>query len=83
MESTTATDGASAAESPATGTGRIMNNEVGAILVTEAQIRQRVEELGAQIAEDYAGTRPLLVGVLRGAFAVSYTHLTLPTICSV
>lgn len=48
--------------------GKIVPGEVGQILVTEAQIRTRVGELGAQISEDYAGKSPLLVGVLRGAY---------------
>ena len=41
---------------------------LGAIVVSEEQIRTRVAELGAQIAADYAGRTPLLVGVLKGAF---------------
>src|SRR5690349_2873370 len=32
------------------------------------QVRGRVDELGAQIAKDYAGRNPLLLGVLKGAF---------------
>ncbi len=36
--------------------------------MAEADLRARVAELGAQIGEDYAGTVPLLVGVLKGAF---------------
>jgi len=31
-------------------------------------IARRVEELGVEIAEDYAGKNPLLVGVLKGAW---------------
>ncbi len=37
-------------------------------LVTEEQIRRRVGELGAELADVYRGRRPLLVGVLTGAF---------------
>lgn len=37
-------------------------------LISEEQIRRRVEELGAQLADHYRGRRPLLVGVLTGAF---------------
>jgi hypoxanthine phosphoribosyltransferase len=36
------------------------------VLITESAIRARVEELGAAITRDYAGSRPVLVGVLRG-----------------
>jgi len=36
------------------------------ILVERADLQRRVEELGATITADYAGSRPVLVGVLRG-----------------
>jgi hypoxanthine phosphoribosyltransferase len=36
------------------------------VLVTQAELQKRVQELGAAITRDYAGSRPLLVGVLRG-----------------
>lgn len=49
-------------------TGRAPETSVGRTLVTEAQINARVAELGAQITADYAGKKPLLVAVLRGAF---------------
>ena len=39
---------------------------LGRIILTEADIRLRVGELGAQISADYAGLNPLLVGVLKG-----------------
>ena len=32
------------------------------------QIQTRISELGAEIARDYAGRNPLLLGVLKGAF---------------
>lgn len=41
---------------------------LGPVVVSEAELSARVEELGRQIAEDYAETPPLLVGVLKGAF---------------
>ena len=37
-------------------------------MVDATSIQRRVVELGAQIAADYAGRQPLLVGVLKGAF---------------
>ncbi len=37
-------------------------------LLTAEQIQARITELGAQIARDYAGRNPLLLGVLKGAF---------------
>ena len=37
------------------------------VLLSSDQIAQRVAEMGAQIAADYAGREPHLVGVLKGA----------------
>ena len=36
-------------------------------LFSAEQIQARIAELGAEIARDYAGRNPLLVGVLKGA----------------
>ena len=42
---------------------------LGAVVVTEDQLRKRIAELGGDITADYAGRSPLLlVGVLKGAF---------------
>jgi len=39
------------------------------VLISEADIRRRVDELAAQISADYAGKEPLvLIGVLKGSF---------------
>lgn len=43
-------------------------SELGEVVVSEDQIRDRIKELGARISEDYAERPPLLVGVLKGAF---------------
>jgi hypoxanthine phosphoribosyltransferase len=40
------------------------------ILLTEQQIQDKIAELAASIDADYAGRKPLLVGVLRGAVMV-------------
>jgi hypoxanthine phosphoribosyltransferase len=37
-------------------------------LFTSEQIQTRVAEMGAEIARDYAGQTPLLIGVLKGAY---------------
>ena len=37
-------------------------------LITGERIQTRIAEMGAEIARDYAGRNPLLVGVLKGAF---------------
>lgn len=41
--------------------------EVGEILFTEEQIKQRVKEMGAQLTRDYKGKNPLFLCVLKGA----------------
>ena len=42
--------------------------DLGEVIVTEEEIRDKIRELGARITADYAGRPPLLVGVLKGAF---------------
>jgi hypoxanthine phosphoribosyltransferase len=42
--------------------------QLGRVIVSREDLHRRVRELGAQITVDYAGTSPLLVGVLKGAF---------------
>ncbi len=37
-------------------------------MLSEAQIRRRVAEMGRQIARDYAGKRPVVLSVLNGSF---------------
>jgi hypoxanthine phosphoribosyltransferase len=41
---------------------------IGEIYLSAAEISTRVEELGAQIAEDYAGREPVLVASLKASF---------------
>ena len=45
-----------------------MADDIERILYSREQLAARVAEMGAQIARDYAGKKPLLVAVLRGAF---------------
>jgi hypoxanthine phosphoribosyltransferase len=40
----------------------------GRVLISEPELRARVAELGADLARDYAGLNPIIVGVLQGAF---------------
>jgi hypoxanthine phosphoribosyltransferase len=47
-----------------------MGTDLERVLLTEAQIKARLVELGAQIDADYAGSDPLLIGVLKGAVTV-------------
>ena len=37
-------------------------------LISAEDLRARIQELGARIAEDYRGKRPLLVSILKGGF---------------
>lgn len=51
------------------------------VLFTGSEIERRVNELGAEIARDYAGKEPLLVGVLKGVtcfMADLMRHISLP-----
>jgi hypoxanthine phosphoribosyltransferase len=42
--------------------------DLGDVVVTVEQLASRIRELGKEISADYEGRRPLLVGVLKGAF---------------
>jgi hypoxanthine phosphoribosyltransferase len=37
------------------------------VLITAEEIQQRIREMGSDIARDYAGQNPLMIGVLKGA----------------
>jgi hypoxanthine phosphoribosyltransferase len=47
-----------------------IESDLDGILFTEEQIHAKLAELARRIETDYAGTKPLLVGVLRGAVMV-------------
>jgi hypoxanthine phosphoribosyltransferase len=50
-------------------------------LISEAEIQERVRELGAQISADYKGSNVVLVSVLKGGFiflADIIRHVTIP-----
>jgi hypoxanthine phosphoribosyltransferase len=42
--------------------------DIGRVVVSDDELRERIAELGKEITSDYAGRPPLLVGVLKGAF---------------
>jgi hypoxanthine phosphoribosyltransferase len=52
------------------GSGEVSRDDpcVGPVVVGEEALQQRIAELGAEIAADYADRPPLFVGVLKGAF---------------
>jgi hypoxanthine phosphoribosyltransferase len=45
-----------------------MHPDIKEVLISEDQIRAKVDELAAHISRDYRGKNPVLVGVLNGAF---------------
>ena len=51
-----------------------MNKDIARVLLTEEQIKTRVAELGAQIANDYRDLNPTMVCILKGA-VMFYTDL--------
>jgi hypoxanthine phosphoribosyltransferase len=46
----------------------VADPHVGRVIVASADLQARITELGHEIRADYAGRRPLLIGVLKGAF---------------
>lgn len=46
----------------------VLAEDIAEVLIGEAQLQARIQEMGAQITADYAGRDPILVGVLRGVF---------------
>lgn len=44
-----------------------MINDVERVLISEEELAKRIQELGAQITDDYEGKEILMIGVLRGA----------------
>ena len=47
-----------------------MMPDVKEVLISSADIQEKVREIGERITQDYAGERPLLIGILRGAVVV-------------
>ena len=43
-----------------------MHQDIDHILITQEQLQARIKELGADLTRDYAGKRPVFLGVLRG-----------------
>lgn len=41
---------------------------IARILISEDKIQAKVKEMGAQLARDYEGKRPLLIAILKGSF---------------
>lgn len=45
-----------------------MQNDIKEILITSDQIKEKVEQLGAQLSKEYEGRNPLVICILKGAF---------------
>ena len=45
-----------------------MKNDIERVLFSEAELKTRVAELGAQITADYQGKQPVIISVLRGSY---------------
>lgn len=45
----------------------MMENDIERVLISSEDIQKRAKELGAQISKDYAGKKPILVGLLKGS----------------
>ncbi len=45
-----------------------MENDISELLFSEAQLKQRIAELGQQLSNDFDGKNPLIICVLKGAF---------------
>lgn len=44
-----------------------MDKDLAKVLITREEIERRTRELGAEIARDYAGEEPIMIGILKGA----------------
>jgi len=61
-----------------------LDRGVGEVLVSEEELRNRVAELGREIASDYKGRDLLLIGVLKGAvFFMADLMREIPLLCEV
>ena len=47
---------------------RMNDPHIGRVVVDEAELQQRIRDLGKEITNDYVEDPPLLVGILKGAF---------------
>lgn len=46
----------------------ICNNEKFDLYISQSQLNERIAEIGRQIDKDYNGKRPILIGILNGAY---------------
>lgn len=58
-----------------------METMIQEVLISEEQIKQRIDELGKILSEEYAGKNPIVVGVLKGVvifYADMIRKITVP-----
>ena len=58
-----------------------MENNIQEVLISQAQIEERVSQLARELSREYAGKTPVFVGVLKGVvmfFADMVKHITVP-----
>ena len=58
-----------------------MENDIQQILLTQAQIENRIRELGQVLTEEYRDKDPVIVGVLKGVvvfYADMVRHIQVP-----
>lgn len=46
----------------------VIGNEVFVPMISEAELQERIKELGKQISEEYKGKFPIFIGILNGSF---------------
>ena len=58
-----------------------MEKDIQEVLLTEAQIRERIRQLGEVLTEEYADKNPVIVGVMKGVvifYADMIRHIKVP-----
>ena len=58
-----------------------MEKMIQEVLISEEQIKQRIDELGKILSEEYADKNPIIVGVLKGVvifYADMIRKITVP-----
>ncbi len=45
----------------------VLQNDIEEVLISEEQLQEKIQELGAQLTAEYQDKFPLLIGVLKGA----------------
>ena len=45
----------------------VMHEDIKSVLITEEQIKKRVQEMGEQLSKEYEGKRVIIICLLKGA----------------